>query len=334
MKILVVGGGGYIGSVTTDLFLQNGYEVVVIDNFSSGYKSPLELLQQKFGADKIRFYDKDISSDLSDIFSKETDIQAVIHFAAFSIVNESMKDPEKYFKNNVCGSVNLLSYLLKANIKNIVFSSTAAVYGEAEYTPIDEDHPTQPTSVYGQTKLIVEQIIQRYQQLLGLNYVIFRYFNVCGASDDGSIGYSITPSSHLTQNAVKGALGIEPFRLTCPKVETKDGTPVRDYIDVVDLARAHLLAAEHLINGKRSEVINLGTGTGSSVMEIIEAVQKATGVKFDLNSSEAREGETAILVASNEKAKKVLGWEPERSLEESIASLVKWYKEHPHGWEN
>ncbi len=334
MKILITGAGGYIGSVTTYLFLEKGYEVVAVDNFSTGFKSPLNFLQEKFGEEKLRFYDQDISSDLSNLLSKESGIQAVVHFAAFSIVNESMKNPEKYFKNNVAGSVNLLSDILKAGIKNIVFSSTAAVYGEAQYIPINEDHPTEPTSVYGQTKLMMEQVIRKYGELRDLNYVIFRYFNVCGASNDGIVGYSITPPSHLTQNAVRGALGIAPFNLTCPKVDTKDGTPIRDYINVVDLAEAHLKAVEYLLGGGRSEVINLGTGTGNSVMEIIDAVQRVTGVKFDLNSADKRDGETAVLVASNQKAKEVLEWEPKRDLDESIKTLAEWYKKHPNGWEN
>lgn len=328
-KILITGGGGYIGSVTAYQFLQNDYEVIVIDNFSTGFKSPLKVLQEKFGQERLRFYNHDIHDDLSEVFAKEPNIAAVVHFAAFSIVNESMKDPKKYYKNNVEGSKALLASLIKANIRNVVFSSTAAAYGEAQYIPIDEKHPTTPTSVYGETKVIIEQEVQQ----IGLHYVIFRYFNVCGASDDGLIGYSITPSSHLMQNAVRGALGIIPFKLTCPKVDTKDGTPIRDYINVVDLADAHIKAVEYLLNGGSNEIINLGTESGNSVFEIVDMVQKVTGCKFELEESEPREGETAVLIASKEKAEKILGWVPRHSLEDSVKSLVAWYSVHPNGWE-
>lgn len=332
MKVLVTGAGGYIGSITADLFLKNGFEVVVIDNFLTGFQKPLELLQEKYGTEKIKFYNKDIRENLSEVFEKEKEIEVVVHFAALIVVDESMKEPQEYFNNNVCGSLNLFSSLIDHGIKNIVFSSTAAVYSEAEYLPIDELHPKKPGNVYGQTKLMMEQIIEWYGKLLNLNYVIFRYFNVCGASDDSSLGYSKNPSTHLVVNAIKGALGISPFFLTCPEVDTEDKTPIRDYINVVDLANAHFKAVNYLLNGGQSEIINLGTGTGNSVLEIVEQVKNITGVKFDIKKSVPREGETAKLIASVKKAKKVLDWKPEHSLEESINSLVKWYKLHPQGW--
>lgn len=332
-KILVTGAGGYIGSVATYLFLQNGYEVIALDNFSTGYKKPLEVLQEKFGQDKLRIYEADLKDNLASIFEKETGIQAAVHYAAFCLVNESMEKPEKYFSNNVCGSQNLLAALLQHGIKNIVFSSTCAVYGEAEYVPVDEKHPTNPVNPYGVSKRMIEQMIEWYGKIDGLNYVILRYFNICGASDDGLIGDSKNPSVLLMQNAVKGALGIEPFFLTCPKVETEDGTPVRDYINVVDLNMAHLKALEYLLGGGESGVINLGTGTGNSVLEVVKKVQEIVGVKFDLQKGEPRKGEYAKMVASIKKAKEVLGWEPTRTIGASVKSLVSWYKSHPHGWQ-
>ena len=206
-KILITGAGGYIGSVATYLFLKDGFEVVAIDNFSTGFRQPLELLEKKFGEEQFRFYTKDLISDLEPLFKIESGIDMVIHYAAPNNVDESMKDPQKYFKTVSLG-INLLDTMLKHKIKNIVFSSTCAVYGEAQYSPIDESHPTNPVNPYGESKLMVEKIIEWYGKTLGLNYIILRYFNVCGASDDGLIGDSKKPSRHLMQNAVPSALCI------------------------------------------------------------------------------------------------------------------------------
>ena len=330
MKILITGAGGYIGSVATYTFLQKGYEVVGLDNFSRGYEAPLKLLQEKFGKDKLRYYQEDIKNAKT-VFAKEKDIEAVIHFAAFCLVDESMKTPEMYFDNNVGGTLALLSAMNKHNVQKIVFSSTCAVYGEAQYVPVDEKHPTAPANPYGESKLMDEKIIGWFGKLHGMKYVILRYFNVCGASDDGLIGDSKKPSVLLVQNAVRGALGIEEFKLTCPKVTTPDGTPIRDYINVVDLAEAHLFALKHLKTGN-SDIFNIGTGEGNSVLEIIEAVKKATGANFTVGKSEARQGEYAEMKADNRKAKEVLGWRPKRSMTDSVTSLVTWYKTHPKGW--
>lgn len=333
-KILVTGGGGYIGSVATYLLLNKGYEVVVIDNFSTGYRQPLRLFEKKYGNKKFRFYDFDLTKPLGELFSKEKGFDAVLHYAAACSVNESMENPQKYFSNNVCGSQNLLVSLLKFGINNVVFSSTCETYGEVEYMPVDEEHPINTQTPYGISKRMTEWTIETYGRLKGLNYRILRYFNVCGASDDGLIGDSKKPSLLLMQNAVRGALGIEPFYLTCPKVDTPDGTPIRDYINVVDLNEAHVLALESIFNGEESQIINLGTGSGYSVLEIVEKVQEITGMKFDFKKSEPRKGEPTKMLADISKAKKVLGWRPRRTLEDSVKSLVKWYKKHPQGWES
>lgn len=337
-KILITGVGGYIGSISAYLFLSHSYEVVGLDNFCTGYKKPIEVLQQKFGVDKFRFYKKDLKNNLDEIFNKEkrgsgAAFDAVVHYAASCLPDESMKNPMKYFTNNVYGTQNLLSTMLQFNIKNIIFSSTCAVYGEAEYMPLDEKHPTKPINPYGESKRMVEKILNWYSQLQGLNYVILRYFNVCGASDDGLIGDSKKPSTLLVQNAVRGALGIEPFYLTCPEVNTPDKTPIRDYINVVDLNEAHLLALEYLLSGGKSEIINIGTGTGNSVMEIVNKVQELTGKKIEINKTTPREGEYAKMIAAIGKAKQVLNWEPKRKIEDTIKSLLTWYQNHPHGWE-
>jgi len=333
-KILITGAGGYIGSVGTYFFLRKNFEIVAIDNFSTGFKQPFEVLQKKFGKEKLRYYDIDLRNDLSAILKQEKDVCAVIHYAGPCSVDESMRHPEEYFSNNVCGSQNLLELMLQRGIKNIVFSSTCSVYGEAEYIPVDENHSTNPTNPYGESKRIAEMMIEWYGKLKGLRYVILRYFNVCGASDDGLVGDSKKPSIHLVQNAVRGALGIEPFYLTCPEVETFDKTPIRDYINVVDLNEAHFAALEYLLNGGSSETINLGTGRGNSVLEIIHEVQKVTGIAFGLKKAKPREGEYAKMIASTTKAKKVLGWKSRKTISDSIKSLFSWYKNHPKGWKN
>lgn len=331
-KILITGCGGYIGSVATYLFLQSNYEVIGIDNFSTGYEEPLKLLQKKFGPRLFRYYQFDLKENLDSLFKKEKNISAVVHYAASCLVDESMKNPEKYFENNVYGSLNLIKTMLNNDIKKIIFSSTCAVYGEAQYVPVDENHPTNPINPYGESKRMVERMIEWFGKINGLKYVILRYFNVCGASDDGLIGDSKKPSTLLVQNAVRGALGIEPFYLTCPQVNTPDRTPIRDYINVVDLNEAHKKALEHLYNEGKSEIINLGTGLGNSVLEVVKAVWETTGKKFDLKKTSPRQGEYAIMIASIKKAKKILNWQPKRTIKDSVKSLVTWYKRRPYGW--
>lgn len=330
--ILVTGAGGYIGSVATYVFLQKGYKIIAVDNFSTGYRQPLEELQKKFGNETLKVYETDIKK-ISSVFEKERHIDAVVHYAASCLVDESVKNPYKYFDNNVAGTNCLLKAMIDARVLNLVFSSTCAVYGEAQYMPIDEKHPLHPSQPYGASKQMVEELIQWYSSLKKLNYVILRYFNVCGATDDGLIGDSKKPSSLLMQNAVRGALGIEPFALTCPEVDTPDKTPIRDYVNVVDLNEAHLKALEYLMSGKGSEIINLGTGSGNSVLEIINQVKKITGAAFEVGKAEPREGDDAKKIANIGKANQVLGWTPRRSIADSVQSLVTWYKIHPHGWD-
>lgn len=333
-KILITGAGGYIGSVASYLFLQKGFEVIGVDNFSRGFQQPLNLLQSKFGSDKFRWYKADLRDSIHEVFEKEESIQAVVHYGALCSVPESMQQPDLYFSNDAWGCANLLKVMTDHQVRQIVFSSTCAVYGESHYVPIDEKHPKNPISPYGEAKRMAEQMMEWYARLKGLRYVMLRYFNVCGASDDSLIGDSKKPSFHLMQNAVRGALGIEKFQLVCPKVDTPDGTPIRDYVNVVDLNEAHILALEYLLQEGKSDVFNLGTGNGNSVLEIIQKVEQVTGQKIDITPGETREGDPARLYANNQKAKQVLGWNPSRSLEHSVKSLVEWYKVHPHGWDN
>lgn len=336
--VLVTGAGGYIGSVATYLLLQKGYKVLALDNFSRGYREPLDVLQKKYGnlpagrqGSGLQYYDADINDNLDHIF-KEHKIDAVFHYAALCLVNESMEMPGRYFENNVCGTLNLLQTLNKHKVTKLVFSSTCATYGKAQKLPITEDTPTNPTNPYGESKLLTEKMIRWFGDQLGLRYAILRYFNVCGASDDGLIGDSKKPSQLLMQNAVRGALGIDKFELTCPTVDTPDGTPIRDYVNVVDLNEAHIAALKYLSGGGESQIINIGTGTGNSVLEIVDTVSKVTGKELESTKGEARKGEDAKLFADITKAKNILGWKPVRSIEDSINSLVAWYNEKPRGW--
>ncbi len=334
MKILITGAGGYIGSVATYLFLQKGYEVVALDNFATGFHEPLQSLQEKFGKEKLVVTEVDLQSDISQVFVKNKGISAVVHYAASCLVDESMKDPAKYFENNIWGTLNLVENLDKNGIKNLVFSSTSAVYGNSKYVPVDEAHPTNPVSPYGESKLMAEGVVEWFGRLKGINYVIFRYFNVCGASDDGLIGDSKKPSTLLVQNTVRGALGIEPFFLTYPQIpNTPDHSPIRDYVNVVDLNEAHLMAIEYLARGGKSEIMNLGTGNGNSVLEIVETVKKATGKDFKVDKASPRAGDADRLIAKIDKAQEVLGWKPTHTIEDSIKSLMTWYNNHPNGWE-
>lgn len=331
-KILITGAGGYIGSNSAYVFLQKGYQVVAIDNFSNGYQQPLELVKEKF-PDTFSYYNLDLKDGIDEVFEKEQNIDAVVHYAAYCNVFESMKDPYLYFANNTYGCLNVLEAMTRHGVSKFIFSSTCATYGESQYAPLDEAHPQKPISPYGESKLMAEHTIEWYAKLKGLRYVILRYFNVCGASDDSLFGDSKKPSYALMQNAVRAALGLGEFKLVCPKVDTPDGTPIRDYINVVDLNEAHVAAYEYLAKDGESEVFNLGTGEGNSVLEIVHAVQKVTGKEFSLNSGETRTGDPAKLYASNEKIKRILKWEPKRSIEDSVRTLEKWYKERPDGWE-
>ncbi len=334
-KILVTGAGGYIGSVTTNLLLENGYSVVALDNFSRGYHAPLELLKSKY-ADKLTIYEDDLVDDgAKNILAKESDIEAVIHFAALLNVGESFKIPHIYYANNIGGTARLLEEIIKRNIKNFIFSSSCTVYGNAQYLPIDEKHPVvEPVSPYGFSKLTCEKMLDWYKKLELINAVSLRYFNVCGATDDGQIGDSKKPSFHLMQNAVRGALGIEPFLFNYAKVNTPDGSPIRDYVNVVDLADAHVKALAWLLREKKSEIFNLGTGSGNSVLEIVETVKKLTGKDFPVNdSADRRLDEADKMIADNTKIKKALGWEPKHTITDSVNSLISWYTKHPGGWE-
>lgn len=332
---MVTGAGGYIGSNTVDVLLAAQYNVVAVDNFSQGFQEPLKLLQSKYGADRLTIYTAELAENgAADVMNKEPNIEGIMHFAALLDVGESMRVPEKYFSNNVIGTQRLLHAAIDHKIARFIFSSSCTVYGDIEKPPVDETAPLQrPSSAYGQTKKMCEEILQWYDQLNKLKYVSLRYFNVCGASDDGVLGDAKRETFGLMQNAVKGALGIRPFEFNYQNVPTPDGSPIRDFINVVDLALGHVKAYEYLVEKNSSDVFNLGTGTGTSVLEIVNEIKKVLHAEFPTNDApNRRTGEIAQIFANTDKAARVLNWRATRTLEQSITSLATFYKAHPHGW--
>jgi UDP-glucose 4-epimerase len=336
-KILITGGAGYIGSHAVFKMASEGYDVVVLDNLHRGYKQAIDTLQERFPG-KISFHKADLTSkeEVEKVFAQEKDIVGVMHFAALCSVNESVENPYAYFRNNVYGTANLLETMRENDVKNIVFSSTCATYKVVGDGKVDENAEVAPDSPYGESKYLAEKEIMWYEKAFGFNAIRFRYFNVCGANEEGLIGDSKKPSQLLMQNAVRGALGIEEFKFTYGEVPTSDGSPVRDYINVEDLVDAHYVAMKKLLDGEKdlSGLYNIGTGNGNSVKEIVDKVKEVTGKEFPTNKGEARKGEAVSLYADTTKTREKLGWQAHRNLEQSINSLVKWYDKHPHGWDN
>lgn len=328
MAILVTGGAGYIGSHTVKYLQEKNEEVIVVDNLNTGH---IQSVNVEY------FYQVDLrNKDKMDEIFKKHEISGVIHFAANSLVGESMTDPSIYYNNNVYGMICLLDVMKDNNIKNIVFSSTAATYGEPVNIPIKETDPTKPTNAYGQTKLAMEEMMKWYNHAYGINYVSLRYFNACGADKSGNIGENHTTETHLIPIILQVLLGKrEKISVFGNDYDTKDGSAIRDYIHVLDLANAHYLAYRYLSDGGSSDIFNLGTGDGFSVLEIINSTEKATGLKVNYEISPRRAGDPAKLIASNEKAKEILGWVPKHSsIEEIISDAWKWHKSHPDGYKN
>lgn len=328
MKVLVLGGAGYIGSHTVYALIEAGEEVVIIDNLQTGYMGAVH--------PQAKFYKGDIRDRafLDEVFEKEKDIDAVIHFAACSLVGESMSDPLKYYDNNMYGTMVLLGALVAHGIDKVVFSSTAATYGEPENLPILESDRTLPTNTYGETKLSMEKMFKWVGKAHGLRYVSLRYFNACGAHISGQIGEAHNPESHLiplilqVPNHKRDHISI--FGEDYP---TKDGTCVRDYIHVTDLANAHILAVKYLMEGNDSDVFNLGNGVGFTVKEVIDVAREVTGDPIKAVVEDRRAGDPAFLIASSDKAKKILGWKPMYDdLHTIIDTAWKWHSTHPNGY--
>ena len=327
MKLLVLGGAGYIGSHTATELLDNGHEVVIADNLVTGYREVIP--------EKATFYQGDLRDKdfLNDLMKKEK-VDAVIHFAAYSLVGESVVNPLKYYENNLYGTKVLLDAMIESGVDKIVFSSTAATYGEPENIPILENDRTCPTNPYGETKLAMEKMISWAAKAHGLHYVSLRYFNACGAHKSGAIGEAHNPESHLIPLVLQVPNGKREFvSIYGNDYDTPDGTCIRDYIHVTDLAKAHILAVEYLMNGGESDIFNLGNGVGYSVKEVIETARKVTGHPIPVKEEARRAGDPARLVASGKKAKEILGWEPEiKDLADIINSAWKWHSKHPNGY--
>ncbi len=329
MAILVCGGAGYIGSHAVHALVEKGEQVVIVDNLQTGHRGALN--------PAAKFYEGDIrdTSVLDRIFM-ENKIEAVIHFAANSLVGESMEKPLLYFNNNVYGMQVLLEGMVRHGVDKIVFSSTAATYGEPKRVPIHEDDETCPTNTYGETKLTMEKMMKWVSRANGVRYVSLRYFNAAGALPDGSIGEDHKTETHLIPLILQVPTGrrdhITVFGDDYP---TPDGTCLRDYIHVVDLADAHVLALEYLRKGGASDIFNLGNGQGFSVKEMIAAAEKATGRSIKVEIGARRAGDPAQLIASSEKARSVLGWKPQfTDVEQVIGTAWKWHESHPHGYED
>ena len=327
MRLLVLGGAGYIGSHTAVELLDRGHEVVIADNLITGYKQAVPK-EAVFYQGDIRDY-----NFLNNLFKTEK-IDAVIHFAAFSLVGESVTNPLKYYENNLYGTKVLLQAMIDNNVDKIVFSSTAATYGEPENIPILESDRTCPTNPYGETKLAMEKMMKWFANAYQLRYVSLRYFNACGAHKSGKLGEAHNPESHLIPLVLQVPNGKrESVSIYGTDYDTPDGTCIRDYIHVTDLAEAHILAVEYLMKGGESNVFNLGNGVGYSVREVIETARKVTGHPIPAVEIPRRSGDPARLVAAGEKAKTVLGWEPKiTSLEDIIRSAWVWHSTHPNGY--
>lgn len=316
--ILVAGGAGYIGSHTAKYLLNKGYEVVVLDNLVYGHREAV--LSPNF--EQVDLKDKEA---LDEVFKKYK-IDAVIHFAAYTYVGESVTSPQKYYHNNVVNTLNLLDAMIKNDVKNIVFSSTCATYGNPKYMPLDEKHSQHPINPYGKTKLMMEQIMADYDKAYGLKFAALRYFNAAGADAQGQLGESHDPETHIIPLVLKAIKGeIPKITVFGTDYDTPDGTCIRDYVHVEDLADAHMLALEKLINEGKSLKINLGTGIGNSVKEIITAAEEVTGKKVPIEFGQRREGDPDKLYATNQYAKEVLGWDPKYTdIKEIIKTAWLW----------
>ena len=329
MAILVLGGAGYIGSHMVDTLLSDGRDVVVVDNLLTGHRAAVPA--------GVPFYEVDIrdKAALREVFEKEN-IEQVVHFAASSIVPESMADPLKYFDNNTAGMIALLEVMLEFDVKQIVFSSTAATYGIPEENPIKETTPQNPINPYGESKLQMEHIMKWADEAYGLKWVALRYFNVAGAKADGSIGEDHPVETHLVPIILQTALGQrEKIMMYGDDYNTADGFNVRDYVHVMDLANAHVLALDYLAKGNDSNQFNLGSANGFSVKQMVEAAREATGKEIPAEVGPRRAGDPDSLVASSDKAREILGWAPKYDdVKEIIKTAWTWHQKHPNGYED
>lgn len=328
MSILITGGAGYIGSHTAGFFLNQNEDIAIVDNLQFGNRESVQ---------GQHFYEIDIrDKDALDKVFKNHNIEAVIHFAASSLVGESMQNPYEYYHNNVYGMMCLLDVMRENNVGKIVFSSTAATYGEPKNIPIQEGDETNPTNTYGETKLAMEKMMKWFDQAYGIKYVSLRYFNAAGAHESGMIGEDHSPETHLIPLILEVPLGKrEKIYIFGDDYPTEDGTCIRDYIHVMDLASAHYLALDYLRRGNSSDIFNLGNGNGYSVKQVIDIARKVTEHSIPADLKERRPGDPAVLIASSNKAKILLGWSPKyESLEKIIQDTWNWHKINPEGYKS
>jgi UDP-glucose 4-epimerase len=326
MSVLVTGGAGYIGSVTAELLLDAGHRVVVFDNLARGHRGAVD--------PRAAFVEGDIADgELLEQTLRQHQVDAVMHFAAHSLVGESMENAAKYFSNNVTAGLTLLDAMLRAGTRMVVFSSSAATYGMPHNVPIREDDPTEPINPYGESKLVYEQLLRWYDQIHGIKFVSLRYFNAAGASE--KYGEVHDPETHLIPLVLQVAMGQRPaLQIYGDDYPTPDGTAIRDYIHVVDLAEAHLLAMNWLADGGESQIFNLGNGAGFSVKEVVQVAREVTGHEIPAQMGPRRPGDPPALVASSEQITKILGWQPTYpGLKEIIETAWAWHREHPLGYE-
>jgi UDP-glucose 4-epimerase len=327
MKILVTGGAGYIGSFMVRELQAKGFEPVILDNLSCGHIESVK----DFRLEKI-----DLATEkekLDSLLSSEK-FDGVIHMASFIQMGESYTNPAKYYENNIVGFINLLDSIKKNNVKNIILSSSAGIYGNPVKVPIEENDPKNPLNPYGETKYIMERMLEDYNTAYGIKFMSLRYFNAAGGALDGSIGEAHPEESHLIPNIVKSVINNTEFNLFGDDYETPDGTCVRDYVHVLDLVEAHSLSLSALISGSNSSFYNLGIGKGYSNREVIQIVEEVTGKKINVKVLPKREGDANALFASNTKIKNELNWQPKYGLKEIVESAYKWHTSHPAGYAN
>jgi len=328
MNILVTGGAGYIGSHTVRALIHAGFTPIVVDNFSRGHRNAIP--------SDVKVIELDIANPKINNVLRDNNIKGIMHFAAHSQVGESMINPSIYYENNVVGSYRLIESARQAGVQHFVFSSTAAVYGEPEVVPIVETSKLQPTNVYGRTKLMIEDMLHDYSSIYGSTYVALRYFNAAGADESGEIGEDHSPETHLIPLVLKTALGKRPhITVFGTDYDTIDGTCIRDYIHVTDLASAHVLAMNYLVGGGESRVFNLGSGNGFSVKDIIDTAKNVTGINIPVEYGERRKGDPSTLIASSDCIKDILGWNPKHSeLSQIISDAWRWHRLHPSGYDD
>lgn len=328
MSVLVLGGAGYIGSHAVYQLIEQGYDVAVVDNLQTGHRQAVHTA--------ARFYEGDVRDKefLTEVFTHE-DVEGVFHFCAYSLVGESVEKPLAYFNNNVQGLQSVLEVMYTFNVKHIVFSSTAAVYGEPDTIPINETDTTNPTSPYGESKLVMEKMMRWCHEAYGVNFAALRYFNVAGAHPDGVIGEDHRPETHLIPIVLEVVLGQrEQLTVFGDDYNTADGSCIRDYLHVVDLIDAHILAFDYLKNGGASGAFNLGSSNGYSVFEILEAARAVTGHSINASVGKRRAGDPSVLIAASDKAKNQLGWQPRfDDINEIIRHAWEWHQHHPHGYD-